>query len=101
MSDTTANLVTQKTYTVESIQTWLKAQVAEQLSLSPEQIDIQMPLDSYGLTSMQVMIVASRAEQQLGMQIPLMLLMHYPTIATLSERIAEDIAGSDTEVFQI
>jgi acyl carrier protein len=101
MSETTANLVTQQTYTVESIQVWLKAQVAEQLSLIPEQIDIQMPLDSYGLTSMQVMIIASRAEQQLGMQIPLMLLMHYPTIAALSERISEDIESSDTEVFQI
>jgi acyl carrier protein len=101
MSETTINLVTQQTHTIESIQVWLKTQVAEQLSLTPAEIDIQMPLDNYGLTSMQVMIIASRAEQQLGMQIPLMLLMHYPTIATLSERISEDIENSETEVFQV
>lgn len=101
MTNPLTNSLTKQTYTVESIQEWLVAQVSEQLGLEPEAIDVHTPLDTYGLASMQVMIIASRAEKQIGMQIPLILLLHYPTIAALSKRIAEDLEQSEMEVFQL
>jgi acyl carrier protein len=101
ITNSITNSMTKQTYSVESIQEWLVAQVAEQLSLDPDAIDVHTPLDSYGLASMQVMIIASRAEKQIGMQIPLLLLLHYPTIAALSQRLAEDLDQSEMEVFQL
>jgi acyl carrier protein len=101
MSDQILSSMTKQTYSTESIQEWLVAQVAEQLNLEPDAIDVHTPLDSYGLASMQVMMIASRAEKQIGMQIPLILLLHYPTIAALSQRIAEDLDQSEMEVFQL
>jgi acyl carrier protein len=103
-NSTEPNLVTQHTFsqhTVESVQDWLVAQVAEQLGLNPEDINIQAPLDTYGLESMQVMIITSKAEKKLGIKIPLMMLLHYPTIEALSHRVTEDLDQSDVEVFQI
>jgi acyl carrier protein len=48
-----------------------------------------------------VMLLAGRAEKQLGFTISPILLWHYPTIKALSERIAEDVLDQDTETFEL
>jgi acyl carrier protein len=85
----------------DAIQQWLIEQLSAQLGISTEQIDVQRPLDSYGLDSAQVMLLAGRAEKQLGFTISPILLWHYPTIKALSERIAEDVLDQDTETFEL
>jgi acyl carrier protein len=95
------NPATKQTHTAESIQDWLVGQVSEQLGLNPGDINVREPLDSYGLESMQVMLIASKAERLLGIKISLILLLHYPTIAALSQRIVEDLEDSDLETFQL
>jgi len=76
--------------TAEQIRHWLIEQLCEQLALTPDQIDVRTPLDSYGLDSAQALLLAARAERLLGFSIPPILLWHYPTIEALARRIAEE-----------
>lgn len=73
----------------ETIATWLTNNIAEQLEVEPDEIDINEPIENYGLDSAQGMIVVSRAEKEFGFEISPMLLWHYPTIEALSKRLAE------------
>jgi thioester reductase-like protein len=75
----------------QDIQNWMVSQLAEQLNIEPEEIDIQEPLDTYGLDSAEAMILASKAQDLLGFELPLNLLWLYPNIEGLSERLAEEI----------
>ena len=90
-----------QTYSAIQIQTWLIENLAQQLGIEPDEIDITEPLDSYGLDSAQAMLVMSKAEKLLQFELSPILLWHYPTIETLAERLAEECANSDTEVFEI
>ncbi|MEB3218920.1 MAG: thioester reductase domain-containing protein [Nostocales cyanobacterium 94392] len=82
----------------QDIQNWMVSQLAEQLIIEPDEIDIQEPLDTYGLDSAQAMILASKAEKLLGFELPLNLLWLYPTIETLSERLVEEIEERKLEL---
>lgn len=90
-----------KTYSATEIQTWLMDNLSEQLGIEPDEIDIKEPLDSYGLDSAQAMLVMSKAQKVLGFEFSPILLWHYPTIEALAERLAEESANSETEVFEI
>jgi acyl carrier protein len=88
-------------YSQQDLQTWLVHNLAEQLGITPAEIDIHEPLDSYGLDSAQAMLLMSKAQTLLNFELSPILLWHYPTIADLSERLAEESAESETEVFEI
>lgn len=85
----------------DTIQTWLVEQIAQQLGAATDEIDIRAPFDSYGLDSAQGASIVTQGEQLLGIDIPLILLMHYPTIQSLSQRLAEEFAESDLEIDEI
>jgi acyl carrier protein len=91
----------QQTPNAEQIQDWLISQVAEQLKIKPEEIDPDVTFESYGLTSAQAMSIATQGEQLLGFQPAPVLLWHYPTIKSLSERLAEEFEEIDSETFEI
>jgi acyl carrier protein len=95
MSQTTSTL------TPYQIQTWLVDNIAEQLGVQPQDIDPRSPMDTYGLDSAQVMQIISQAETLLGFQPSPLLLWHYPTVEALSQRLAEDLTDSDTEIFEL
>ena len=90
-----------QSYTAEQIEAWLVSQIAEQLSIQTDEIDVKEPLDSYGLDSAQAMMLANKTEKFLGLNLSPMLLWHYPTIASLSKRLVEEMEGSDSDIFQI
>jgi acyl carrier protein len=81
-------------YSAEEIQDWLVAQIAEQLGIDPDGIDVEVPISEFGLESLQAMIIVSRAEKSLGVKIPPTLVWNYPTIELLSQRLAEETEGS-------
>lgn len=83
-----------------TIQTWMVEQVAAQLGVKPNQIDPTVHFETYGLDSAQAMSIASKAEALMGSPISPILLMHYPTIALLAERLAEEFAA-DSEFMEI
>lgn len=90
-----------QSYTVKEIEAWLVSQIAEQLNIQTDEIDVKEPLDSYGLDSFQAMMLANKAEKFLGFKLSPMLMWHYPTIASLSKRLVEDLENSESDIFQI
>jgi acyl carrier protein len=101
MNKPTVNLNVQKLPTAEEIQAWLVAQIAEQLGIEFEEIDVRLPFDSYGLDSAQAMSIAAKGEEILGFQPAPVLMWHYPTIESLSERLAEELEDSETKVWEV
>lgn len=101
MSQYIPNSITNQSYTVEEIQAWLVSHIAEHLNMHPDEIDVNEPLDSYGLDSVQAILLANKAEKFLGFKLSPMLLWHYPTISTLAKRLVEELAALDLEIFQI
>ena len=91
----------QPSYTAKDLQIWLVSLLGELLGLQPAEINIQEPFDNYGLDSTQAMIIAAKVQKLLGFQLSPLLVWHYPTIESLSQRLAEEFGGSETEVFQI
>ena len=86
--------------TAESIQLWLINELAQQLKVGVDEIDITARLDSYGLDSAHAIYLIGKAEKQIGIKISLMLLWHYPTIELLSQRLIEDLEENDSELFE-
>ncbi|BAZ32983.1 phosphopantetheine-binding protein [Cylindrospermum sp. NIES-4074] len=93
--------ISEQPYTAPKIQAWLVNQLAELLGVEAAEIDITAPLDSYGLDSAQAMLLAAKAGKFLGFQLSPLLLWHYPTIESLSQRLAEEAQTSDSEIFEI
>ncbi len=80
------------------IETLMVSNLAEILMISVDQIDIDEHLENYGLDSLQAMMIIGKLEQLLGFKPSPVLLWHYPTIASLSERLAEEsLAQSNPE----
>ncbi len=86
--------------THKEIQQWLVEQVAEQVQINSDQIDIKAPFDSYGLNSSQALSIAAKAERKFGCKLSLVLLWHYPNIESLSHRLLEEIITTE-KVFEI
>jgi acyl carrier protein len=93
--------LSERSNTALDIQVWLVTQLAELLGVEATEIDITAPLDSYGLDSAQAMLLAAKAGKFLGFQLSPLLLWHYPTIESLSQRLAEEAQTSDSEIFEI
>lgn len=102
IASNTGSVMSQNTPLSEaSIQSWLVSQVSDRLGVSPDEIDKQARLDSFGLDSAQALGMMSEAENLVGFQVSPALLWHYPTIELLSERLAEDCAEDDSELFEL
>jgi thioester reductase-like protein len=78
-------------FSAADIQAWLVSNLAELIGVETDEIDIQENLENYGLDSAQAMILVSKLEKLLGFQPSPLLLWHYPNIASLSQRLAEDL----------
>ncbi|MBW4673376.1 MAG: 6-deoxyerythronolide-B synthase [Desmonostoc geniculatum HA4340-LM1] len=87
--------------TVTDIQNWLVSQIAKEMGVKPDDIEIQAAFDSYGLDSMLAISIANAGQKYLGIQVSPLMLVHYPTIAALSQHLATELAASETEAFEI
>jgi acyl carrier protein len=85
----------------EDIQDWLASQVAEQLGVDPDEIDILAPFDSYGLDSVQTMSIASLGKQYFGLQLSPLVIWNYPNIDSLSQYLAQELQASEREVLEL
>ncbi|WP_071188659.1 thioester reductase domain-containing protein [Trichormus sp. NMC-1] len=81
-------------YSAEDIQKFLVTNLAEVISTSTDEIDVDENLENYGLDSAQAMIIISKLEQLLGFKPSPVLLWHYPTIASLSQRLSEEVPNT-------
>lgn len=98
MTQHTRNAIANQASTAEVIQAWLAAQIAEQLDVEPDEIDVRLTFDNYSMDSVKAMIIVTRAEQFLGFSLPPALFWHYPTIEALSKRLAEDTVLSEADL---
>ncbi|KZL50443.1 polyketide synthase [Nodularia spumigena CENA596] len=80
-----------QTYSAADIQAWLVNNMAELIAVEIDEIDINENLETYGLDSAQAMTLVSKLEKLLGFQPSPVLLWHYPNIASLSQRLAEEL----------
>ncbi|MGF1498739.1 MAG: acyl carrier protein [Elainellaceae cyanobacterium] len=87
--------------TADRIQDWLASRLAHQLGLDPSDLDHHTPLVDYGLNSAQALSLIGEGEKILGCEISPMLLWHYPTLAALSERLAEEVNEAEVETFEL
>ncbi|PAX60571.1 polyketide synthase [Brunnivagina elsteri CCALA 953] len=83
-------MVPKKIESAADIQEWMVTKLAELLSVEPETIDVEQPLESYGLDSSRAMVLVTQLEKILDVEVSPVLLWHYPTIEALSQRLAED-----------
>ncbi|MEH2326487.1 MAG: type I polyketide synthase [Nostoc sp.] len=87
--------------TAEDIQAWLVSQIAQELGVKPDEINVRIPFDSYGLDSVLAIGIASAGKQYLGLNMSPLLLVHYPTIESLSQHLAKEVEDSESETFEI
>ena len=91
-----------KPVTASDIQIWLVERIAKEIGVNPENIDIEEPFDNYGLDSVLAIEIASAGKQKLGLDMSPLLLVHYPTIDSLSQHLAKQLSvESETEIFEI
>lgn len=77
------------------IQNWLVNQLAEQLSLDTNKIDITEPLTRYGLDSIDAVTMVGDIEDIIDEELPSTLFWDYPTVEKAALFLAEnyDISG--------
>ena len=64
------------------------AQAAQVLRISPDKLDVEMPLTSLGMDSLMGLELRNRLETVLGINVPATLLWSYPTVAALGNHLA-------------
>lgn len=83
------------------IQDWLAVQIAEQLGIDEAEIEIDVPFESFGLDSVQTMSIANLGKEKLGLQLSPLVIWNYPNIESLSRYLAQELATSDLEVWEL
>jgi len=78
-------------YSAEDIQNFLVLHLAKLINVTAEEIDPTENIENYGLHSAQAVVLVSQLEQLLGFQPSPRLLWNYPSIASISHRLAEDL----------
>ncbi len=91
-------MAAKQTYTQSEIQAWLCSHLASALQVEASEIDIQQPLEEYGLDSTQAMSIVTKTEKMLGFEVSPTLLWHYPNVEMLSQRLAEESAEIGGEI---
>jgi acyl carrier protein len=95
------NSFNSKAWTSAAIQTWLVNELAQQMGVKPDDIDMREPFDSYGLNSAQALVIAGKLENLLGFKLSPVLLMYYPTIESLSQRLEEEAETAQSETIEL
>lgn len=80
------------------IQDWIVARVAPRLQVAPSEIRLDEPLIDVGLDSMEFVALVGELEQWLGCRFRDNPLIDYPTIASLSEFLAAELAAGRTTI---
>ncbi|MBV8882511.1 MAG: acyl carrier protein [Chroococcidiopsidaceae cyanobacterium CP_BM_RX_35] len=77
-----------KSPTAAEIQDWIVAYLAELLEIQPEEVDITIPFDRYGLDSSAAVGLTGDLEDWLGEEVDPTLLYDYPTVESLVEHLS-------------
>ena len=75
------------------VQGWLIAYLAELLDIQPNEIEVKVPFERYGLSSAEGAVLIGDLEAWVGHKLVPTLVYEYPTIETLSQHIAEELGA--------
>ncbi len=73
--------------TEREIQDWIVSHLAELLEIDPDEIDVTIPFDRYGLDSSEAIGMTGELEDWLGQELHPTLLYDYPTIEKLAKYV--------------
>ena len=73
--------------TVEELRGWLRNWVARTTGLSTDEITDTKPLENFGLSSRDAVVLSRELENLLGMKLEPTVAYEYPTIALLADRL--------------
>ncbi|MET8828876.1 acyl carrier protein [Streptomyces sp. NPDC004610] len=75
--------------TEAELRTWLRVYLAEELKLTPDEIDPEQPMSVYGLDSVRAITLITEAEDHIGCELDPNALWEYPTVAAFAGLLAE------------
>jgi acyl carrier protein len=73
------------------IQDWIVTYLADLLETEPEEIDVTIPFDRYGLDSSAAVGLTGDLENWLGTEVEPTLLYDYPTVEALVEHLSAQL----------
>lgn len=73
------------------IQAWIVSYLAELLEIDPEEVNVTIPFDRYGLDSSVAIGLTGDLEDWLSRKLDPTLLYDYPTIESLAHHLAEEL----------
>ena len=82
-----------KLLSAAEIQSWIVSYLAELLELDPNEIDLAIPFDNYGLDSAVAVGMTGDLEDWMGKELDPTLLYDYPTIEVLAQHLAEEFSA--------
>ncbi|HEV2764701.1 MAG TPA: AMP-binding protein, partial [Pyrinomonadaceae bacterium] len=81
----------------ESVELWLRRQLAAKLRIAPDQLDPHQPLDSFGLDSLMAIELMHDLEAGLNVTLPPTSFLESPSIAELAAHVAASPRAADGE----
>ncbi|WKD60246.1 Phthiocerol/phenolphthiocerol synthesis polyketide synthase type I PpsA [Corynebacterium ciconiae DSM 44920] len=79
---------------VNELSAWLTRWVAENTELSVDEVDVDTPMQSFGLSSRDVVVLSGELENLTGVQLDATVAYQYPTIRALAEFVCSGGATS-------
>lgn len=76
------------------IQTWLVEKIAYRLKVPESQVNVEQYFDEFGLDSTEALVLSGEMEKWLGVEIETTALWYHPTIASLSQYIADEVMAN-------
>jgi len=81
---------------VNEIEHWLIARIAEVTATPPAAIDPDRPMEAYGLTSVMAVGMSADLEDWLGIVVEATIVWDHPTVAALAQYLAESAGAGGT-----
>lgn len=72
----------------QEIRAWLVNRLARELEISPQEIDVKVPFNRYGLDSLAAVHLVSGLEEWLGTELSPTLPYDYPTVESLARHLS-------------
>ncbi len=81
----------------EEIQAWLVSYLAELLEIEPDEVDVTIPFDRYGLDSAAAMSITADLEEWSGHELEPTIMYDHDTIEALARHLSE-VNGELTKI---
>ena len=83
--------------TAEKVRGWLVDKISYKLGVSSDKVDVDMYFDEFDLDSTEALVLSGELENWLGFELETTALWYHPTIAELSQYIAEQHGTAQAE----